>query len=138
MSRTDFSFTINNALLRGVALRGAAFGVLAAVITQPVLAADASNGERLAMRWCAACHVVANDQREANTDAPPFEAFAKRPNFSEFGLMTFLINPREDAKHESDTFRGGRHRGLRQQAKVGIWVKAKSVGIGFMDFFSNV
>jgi mono/diheme cytochrome c family protein len=93
MSRTDFSFTINNALLRGVALRGAAFGVLAAVITQPVLAADASNGERLAMRWCAACHVVANDQREANTDAPPFEAFAKRPNFSEFGLMTFLINP---------------------------------------------
>ena len=63
--------TTRTAFLRGVALRGAAF--LAAAIAQPALAADASNGARLAMRWCAACHVVANDQREANTDAPPFE-----------------------------------------------------------------
>jgi mono/diheme cytochrome c family protein len=37
------------------------------------LAADVSNGERPAMRWCVACHVVAGDQREANADAPPFE-----------------------------------------------------------------
>jgi mono/diheme cytochrome c family protein len=93
MNKTDFSLTTNAAMLRGVVLRGAAFGVLAAVITQPVLAADASNGERLALRWCAACHVVANDQREANTDAPPFQEFAKRPNFSESGLMTFLLDP---------------------------------------------
>jgi mono/diheme cytochrome c family protein len=83
--------TSSTAFLRGVALRGAAFGVLAAAITQPVLAADASNGGRLAMRWCAACHVVANDQREANTDAPPFEEIAKR--FSEPGLVTFLLDP---------------------------------------------
>jgi mono/diheme cytochrome c family protein len=79
------------ALLRCVALRGAAFGVLAAVMAQPALAADASNGARLAMRWCAACHVVANDQREANADAPPFEEIAKR--FSEPGLTTFLLDP---------------------------------------------
>jgi cytochrome c2 len=71
--------TTNTAFLRGIALRGAAFGVLAAVIAQPVLAADASDGARLAMRWCAACHVVASDQREANTDAPPFAEIAKRP-----------------------------------------------------------
>jgi mono/diheme cytochrome c family protein len=82
---------INTAFLRGVALRGAAFGVLAAAITQPALAADASNGARLAIRWCAACHVVASDQREANTDAPPFEEIAKR--FSEPGLTTFLLDP---------------------------------------------
>jgi len=81
----------NTAFLRGVALRGAAFGVLASVITQPALAADASNGQRLAMRWCAACHVVSNAQREANTDAPPFEEIAKR--FSEPGLTTFLLDP---------------------------------------------
>jgi hypothetical protein len=43
MNRTAFFLIINTALLRGVALRGAAFGVLAAVITQPVLAADASS-----------------------------------------------------------------------------------------------
>jgi mono/diheme cytochrome c family protein len=80
-----------NAFLRAVALRAAAFGVLAAVITQSALAADPSNGERLAMRWCAACHVVSNAQREANTDAPPFEEIAKR--FSEPGLTTFLLDP---------------------------------------------
>jgi mono/diheme cytochrome c family protein len=79
------------ALLRGVALRGAAFGALAAVITQPALAADPSTGERLATRWCAACHVVSNAQREANTDAPPFEEIARR--FSEPGLTTFLLDP---------------------------------------------
>jgi mono/diheme cytochrome c family protein len=81
----------NTAFLRGVALRGAVFGVLATAIAQPALAADASNGARLAMRWCAACHVVASNQREANADAPPFEEIAKR--FSEPGLTTFLRDP---------------------------------------------
>jgi mono/diheme cytochrome c family protein len=83
--------TTNTAFLRGVALRGAALGGLATAIAQPALAADAANGARLAMRWCAACHVVANDQREANADAPPFEEIAKR--FSEGGLTTFLLDP---------------------------------------------
>jgi hypothetical protein len=32
-------------------------------------------------------------QREANADAPPFEEIARRPNFSENGLMAFLLNP---------------------------------------------
>jgi mono/diheme cytochrome c family protein len=81
------------ALLRGIALGGAAFGVLAAAVTQSALAADASNGERLAMRWCAACHVVAGDQREANVDAPPFEEIAKRPNFSELTLTGLATEP---------------------------------------------
>jgi mono/diheme cytochrome c family protein len=93
MSKTDLSLTTGSTFLHGVALYGATFGVLAALIIQPALAADPSNGERLAMRWCAACHVVASDQREANADAPPFEEFAKRPNFSESGLMTFLLDP---------------------------------------------
>jgi mono/diheme cytochrome c family protein len=93
MNKIDFVLTTDAAFLRGVALRCAAFGVLAAAVTQPALAADASNGERLAMRWCAACHVVASDQRDANADAPPFAEIAKRPNFSESGLMTFLLDP---------------------------------------------
>ena len=90
---TPHFFLTTNAFLRAVALGGMAFGFLAAAITQPALAADPSNGERLAMRWCAACHVVTSDQREANADAPPFEDFAKRANFSESGLMTFLLDP---------------------------------------------
>ena len=32
-------------------------------------------------------------QREANADAPPFAEIAKRPNFSESGLTTFLLDP---------------------------------------------
>jgi mono/diheme cytochrome c family protein len=93
MNKTDFLSTMDAASLRGVAFRWAAFGILAAAVTQSALAADASNGERLAMRWCAACHVVASDQREANANAPPFAEIAKRPNFSESGLTTFLLDP---------------------------------------------
>jgi mono/diheme cytochrome c family protein len=93
MNKTGFSLATNSAVPQGAALRVAAFGILAAVIVQPALAADAFNGERLAKQWCAACHVVASDQREANADAPPFEEIAKRPNFSESGLVTFLLDP---------------------------------------------
>jgi mono/diheme cytochrome c family protein len=74
-------------------LRVAALGILSSVIAGPTLAADASNGERLAERWCAACHVVSLDQRQASSDAPPFASIAKRPNFSEAGIMTFLLDP---------------------------------------------
>jgi mono/diheme cytochrome c family protein len=70
----------------------AALGILVA-ITRPASAADVSNGERLAERWCAACHVVSLDQRQASSDAPPFEEIARRPNFSETGMMTFLLDP---------------------------------------------
>ena len=58
----------------------------------PSLAADASNGKRVAVRWCAACHVVTADQRHAYADAPSFREIANRPNFSESGLVTFLLN----------------------------------------------
>jgi mono/diheme cytochrome c family protein len=70
----------------------AALGILVA-ITRPASAVDVSNGERLAERWCAACHVVSLDQRQASSDAPPFEEIARRPNFSETGMMTFLLDP---------------------------------------------
>ena len=75
------------------ALRGAAMGIVTALVAGPVLAADASNGKRVAVRWCATCHVVAPDQRNAYADAPPFKEIASRPNFSESGLATFLLNP---------------------------------------------
>ena len=75
------------------ALRIAAMGIVTALVAGPVLAADASNGKRVAVRWCATCHVVAPDQRNAYADAPPFKEIASRPNFSESGLVTFLLNP---------------------------------------------
>jgi mono/diheme cytochrome c family protein len=67
--------------------------IFAAVVARPALAADASSGQQLAERWCAACHVVSPDQRQASADAPPFAEIAKRPSFSEAGLTTFLLDP---------------------------------------------
>ena len=74
-------------------INAAALAMLTAAMAHPAFGADAVNGERLAQRWCAACHVVTAAQREANADAPPFEEIAKRPNFNENGLMTFLLDP---------------------------------------------
>ena len=47
--------------------------MLAAVLgTTSAFAADPNNGERLARRWCAPCHVVASNQRVPTGEAPPF------------------------------------------------------------------
>lgn len=62
-------------------------------LSQPVLAADAANGEVLAKRWCAACHIVAVDQQSGNTQASPFSAIARKPNFDTAQLALFLMVP---------------------------------------------
>lgn len=80
-------------IVGAAALCTTAFGVFTADIVRPALAADAFNGKRLAELWCAVCHVVTGNQRQANADAPPFEEIAKRPNFSEPGLVGFLLDP---------------------------------------------
>jgi len=68
--------------------------VAVTVTTHPAAAADAQNGERLAHRWCEACHVVAAKRTGAGTDqAPPFATIAKRPNFDAGRLALFLLAP---------------------------------------------
>jgi mono/diheme cytochrome c family protein len=84
---------VNAGIYQSVALSAAAVGIFVVTVAGPVLAADAANGKRVAARWCAACHVVAPDQRQAYADAPSFREIANRPNFSESGLATFLLNP---------------------------------------------
>jgi mono/diheme cytochrome c family protein len=100
MNQTSPSFvssaTANQpAGLRRYAARSAivALALGPGLLTCPAFAAAPFNGERLAERWCAACHVVTVDQRQANADAPPFAEIAKRPAFSESGLTTFLLDP---------------------------------------------
>jgi mono/diheme cytochrome c family protein len=56
-------------------------------------AADPAQGEILAKRWCASCHVVAPDQTSGNTQVPPFSAIAKKPGLTAAGLALFLLNP---------------------------------------------
>jgi mono/diheme cytochrome c family protein len=51
------------------------------------------NGERLAIRWCVVCHVVASDQRQSAGEVTPFHEIAKRPDFDAAKLAFFLLNP---------------------------------------------
>ena len=55
------------------------------------LAADADNGKRLAEMRCVTCHIVSPDERRVVTDAPPFEAIARKyasnPETLAFSIM---------------------------------------------------
>ncbi|MBM3620160.1 MAG: cytochrome c [Alphaproteobacteria bacterium] len=61
--------------------------------SEPALAADPNNGERLARRWCSACHVVSEKQTGTVAEAPPFPVIARRPDFSERTVAFFLLDP---------------------------------------------
>jgi mono/diheme cytochrome c family protein len=71
----------------------AAFAATSPVAADPAPAPDPDHGEILAKRWCAACHLVGADQKQATTDAPPFTALAKRPDFDAAKIAFFLLDP---------------------------------------------
>jgi mono/diheme cytochrome c family protein len=73
-------------LLSAAALAGGISGSTA-------VAADADHGAELAKRWCAACHVVASDQKQASADVPPFAAIARKSDFSPEKVTSFLLEP---------------------------------------------
>lgn len=54
---------------------------------------DPQNGEALAKRWCASCHVISKDQTRALDGARPFAAIAQSPDFSVDQLAFFLLDP---------------------------------------------
>ena len=56
-------------------------------------AADANHGRQVARRWCVTCHVVAANQRQTTSEAPPFATIARKPDFDVKRLATFLMNP---------------------------------------------
>jgi mono/diheme cytochrome c family protein len=58
-----------------------------------VIAADADHGAVLAKRWCAPCHVVEEDQKQASADAPPFTTIARKSDFSAEKVAFFLLDP---------------------------------------------
>jgi mono/diheme cytochrome c family protein len=58
-----------------------------------VIAADADHGAQLAKRWCATCHVVDSDQKQASADVPPFAAIARKPDFTPEKVAFFLLDP---------------------------------------------
>lgn len=76
----------------GRALRAAALLVAAGHGSQ-AFAADAGQGEKLARRWCAACHIIADDQQHGADNVPTFAAIAKIPGFDAAKIATFLRDP---------------------------------------------
>ena len=72
----------------------AALGLVLSIgVSQVRAAGDAANGKILAQRWCAACHVVSNEQLQASEAAPPFASVARRPGFDADKLAFFLLDP---------------------------------------------
>jgi len=65
--------------------------LLTLVAATPVFAADVAQGERIARRWCAACHVVSADQQRASADVPSFFDVARRRSGQD--LRAFLTDP---------------------------------------------
>jgi mono/diheme cytochrome c family protein len=74
--------------LKGLSLLVALMGT-----AHPVFAADPRHGEEIARRWCAECHVVAADQRQVASQAPPFSAIARKEEFDAYRLAFFLLEP---------------------------------------------
>jgi mono/diheme cytochrome c family protein len=77
-----------------MAVRRSLLSVLAAAISATsALAADVAGGEQLARRWCSACHLVAPNQQTPVSEAPPFAAIARRPDFNPASIAFFLLDP---------------------------------------------
>ena len=67
--------------------------VIVGLTLSPAMGADADHGAELAKRWCASCHVVNSDQKQASADVPPFAALAQRSDFGAEKLAFFLLEP---------------------------------------------
>ena len=70
-----------------------ALGVCVWAPSAQALPADVANGEGLARRWCASCHIVANDQTRGADNAPAFASIARMPGFSGEKIAQFLMDP---------------------------------------------
>jgi mono/diheme cytochrome c family protein len=57
------------------------------------MAADPDHGAELAKRWCATCHLVAADQKQASADIPSFPAIARKSDFTPEKIASFLLEP---------------------------------------------
>jgi mono/diheme cytochrome c family protein len=55
---------------------------------------DVAQGEAIARRWCAACHVVSPDQTRASADAATFADIARRKSNAELGDFLTDTHPK--------------------------------------------
>ena len=73
--------------------RRSAFAIplLIGLAATPTFAADVASGQRIAARWCAACHMISPGQSQSSPDAPSFAAVAAR--YTPRELTLFLTAP---------------------------------------------
>ena len=85
--------TLSHALpsLRRAAAAMAALAALS--LSANAYAADVDHGETLAKRWCAACHVVSDDQSHGSDNVPTFASIGRRPGVTADSIATFLRDP---------------------------------------------
>lgn len=55
--------------------------------------ADAAAGRDLAVKWCAACHLVTANQDRAPTVAPTFAFIGRKPGFNADQLAKSMLAP---------------------------------------------
>ena len=53
----------------------------------------ASEGEKIAVQWCASCHIVSEDQETALADAPSFKHIASRYESRLAAFGAYLADP---------------------------------------------
>jgi mono/diheme cytochrome c family protein len=70
-----------------------AFIALTLSANVPAYAADVAQGERLAKRWCAECHVVSPDQTSAKADAPSFASISANRRVPQIGAFLRQDHP---------------------------------------------
>ena len=56
-------------------------------------AADRVNGQRIAARWCAECHIVDSGQKQGSDGVPTFAQIGGSKHFDEKSLAAFLMAP---------------------------------------------
>jgi len=75
-------------------LRKAVIALVLAGSATPALAADPSEGKKIAQRWCSECHLVSSDQTgTVPVGPPPFTTIAHSEKGSADYLTTFLQDP---------------------------------------------
>jgi mono/diheme cytochrome c family protein len=80
-------------VLRRRAVRALFAALAASSALASARAADVDKGEKLARRWCAACHIVANDQKHGADNAPTFAAIGRIPGLNADRIALFLRDP---------------------------------------------
>ena len=69
------------------------FALATLALSSTALAADVNNGRDIAQRQCAACHMVAPNQRNEVADAPPFDVIGRKSGFDVDILAYALLQP---------------------------------------------